>query len=62
MLGDLINKEIGDIAFGVDANYSWQLLDIMINANKAIFFLLEKTAADETATILALKKLRTRMT
>ena len=37
MLGDLLNTEIGNIAFGVDEHYQWQLLELTFNANKLIF-------------------------
>ena len=61
MLGDLINSEIGNIAFGVDEHYQWQLLELTFNANKLIFQCFEKTATDDVPALLAVKKLRTRV-
>ena len=61
MLGDLLNTEIGNIAFGVDEHYQWQLLELTFNANKLIFQCLEKTATEDVAALLAAKKLRSRV-
>lgn len=61
MISDMVNAEIGSVAFGVDENYQWQLLDLILEANKVVFILFEKTATNDVNTILAIKKLRTRL-
>jgi len=41
MLSDLINAEVANVAFGVDQNYQWQLLDLIMQATKW-FLMLQK--------------------
>ena len=37
MISDMINAEVANVAFGVNENYQWQLLDLILQANKVVF-------------------------
>ena len=62
-LADDINGEIGEITFGVKADYDWDILDLILDAQKQVnnFLDLQLAATEDTNARLAMRKLRTRM-
>ena len=61
---DEINEEVGDVAFGIDSSYDWELANKLVKGQKMMNDYLDKvlakTANDSNARI-AFRKLRSRI-
>ena len=61
-MSDSITDEIGNVAFGVDKTYKWQIIDFLDTANKLVYQCLDKLLEENINVRLAVRKLRTRVT
>lgn len=61
LLGDKLNQETGNIAFGVPDAYNWALLDHVSEGLKLVFETLDRLGSDDDKTRYAMRKLKTRM-
>jgi len=57
----LITNEISMITFGVNAAYDWHILDLIDEADKLAYDVLDKLAASDQNLRLAFRKLRPRI-
>lgn len=60
-MGDIITHEISTIAFGVNANYDWHILELIDEADKLAYSVLDRLAVSDQNLRLAFRKLRPRI-